>query len=298
MDTGAPVKVKRPRGRPPKIKRGSKGIAKPTGADLVQNSQDNSAIDTSGMQSSCVAMEPDQPLETQSSPQPTVHINPQVESPKSQITTSDKGQIGVESTEGHAPRSDGVSDYRSESRNVILPIRRSARQATVHATQVSEGTLRPPGPPHLEAALSIALRNLESETWGYLWSYIEKRQGERLLTPAEIKAASRSVRKAADAVDKADRDLEDAIDEMMSANNKKKRRGPALSKYVDKPLEMDSSTAPTPASIAQEVKPTSSKGKERERYLPPGSLLGAMDVSRGSSPISLSQGTSSRKRQN
>jgi len=275
MDTGVPVKVKRPRGRPPKIKRGFKGAAKPTEGVSVQNSQDHSAI---GTQSSSGATEPDHSLNTLSSPHPTVHIDPQVESSKSQNTTNNKIRISVEPSQGHASRSDGASDYRSGSRNVILPARRSARQATVHATQVSEGTLRPPGPPHLEAALSIALRNLESETWGYLWPYIEKHPGERLPTPAEIKTVSQSVRRAADAVDKADRDLEDAIDEMMSVNAKKKRRGPALSKYVDKPLETDSSAAPTPAPIAQEVKSTPNKGKERERYLPPGSLPDAMDV--------------------
>ncbi|GJJ11667.1 hypothetical protein Clacol_005903 [Clathrus columnatus] len=138
----------------------------------------------------------------------------------------------------------------NKNQNLILPQRRSSRQTTVHATQVSEGTLRPPGPPHLEAALNLALRNLESETWNYLWAFNEKHEGRKPLpTPSEMKMISKSVRRAAEAVDKADRVLEEAIDEIMLLNNntRKKRRGPILSKYVvDRLFDTDSSASPTP----------------------------------------------------
>lgn len=141
-----------------------------------------------------------------------------------------------------------TSTNKPANKNLVLPQRRSSRQTTVMATQVSEGTLRPPGPPHLEAALNIALRNLESATWGFLWSYNEKHQGKKPLpTPSEIKALSKSVKRASELADKADRELEEAIDEIMLSNARKKRRGPILSKYVvDRLFDTDSSASSTP----------------------------------------------------
>lgn len=149
----------------------------------------------------------------------------------------------------HAESKEPDDNFKVVNKNLILPQRRSSRQTTVYATQVSEGTLRPPGPPHLEAALNIALRNLESETWNFLWAFNEKNQGKKPLpTPAEIKALSKSVQRASEAADKADRELEEAIDEIMLSNNtRKKRRGPTLSKYVaDRLFDTDSSASTTP----------------------------------------------------
>lgn len=134
-------------------------------------------------------------------------------------------------------------ESRSAKKTIILPARRSARQATIHSTQISEGTLRPPGPPPLEAALNIALANLDSETWGYLARYLTKNRQKPLPTPAQMKAASATIRRAAVAVDRADKELKDAVDQIMLENAKKKRRGTVPgSKYVEQPVESDPST--------------------------------------------------------
>jgi len=129
-----------------------------------------------------------------------------------------------------------------------VPTRRSSRKATVHATQVSEGTLRPFGPPHLEAALNIALDNLHSETWGYLAYFVERNKGQPLPTTAEIKLASASVRRAAAAVDKAERILEEAIDKVVKENIQRRRRGVVVgSKYVEQNKSDPSTRETTPA---------------------------------------------------
>lgn len=132
------------------------------------------------------------------------------------------------------------SEPERQPKAVVLPARRSTRHATVQSTQISEGTLRPPGPPHLQAALNIALRNLQSEVWDYLWSYRKKHPDAPLPTAAHVKQACRQAREAAEAVDKADRELEDAIDEMMRCATKNKRRvRPPSRKQPTKISEVD-----------------------------------------------------------
>ncbi|KIJ30733.1 hypothetical protein M422DRAFT_70956 [Sphaerobolus stellatus SS14] len=140
------------------------------------------------------------------------------------------------------PSMDSVEFRALASKNsMMFPARRSARSTTIHATQVSEGTLRPPGPPHLEAALNIALSNLESATWGYLAHYMTRARPGPLPTTNQIKEESISVRRAAIAVDKADKELEEAVDEIMRDNARKKRRVLG-SKYVEQPIDSEPST--------------------------------------------------------
>jgi hypothetical protein len=148
-------------------------------------------------------------------------------------------RIRCESTDDQVPE---TLQSKSSAKKVVLPARRSTRQTTVYATQASEGTLRPSGPPSLEATLQIALGNLQSETWRYLWSNHKKHQGQPLPTPAEIKATCPSVKRAAEAVDQADRELEEAIDQIMLANAKKTRRGGTTA-----PKITDKDTTSTPA---------------------------------------------------
>jgi len=96
----------------------------------------------------------------------------------------------------------------------------------------------------LEAALNVALANLESATWGYLAHYMSKPKQGPLPTPEQMRAESISVRRAAAAVDKADKELEEAVDEIMRDNAKKKKRGGMVvgSKYVEQPLDSEPST--------------------------------------------------------
>lgn len=226
---------KRPRGRPPKHKTRS----------LVE----------------AFAPKKTAQIATSETPEPTVngtgtnaasrkHTSTDTTNNATKPTESEKPTTTRKRTHAEFKEADDTNTTanKASNKNLVLPQRRSSRQTTVMATQVSEGTLRPPGPPHLEAALNIALRNLESATWGFLWSYNEKHQGKKPLpTPSEIKALSKSVKRASDLADKADRELEEAIDEIMQSNARKKRRGPILSKYVvDRLFDTDSSASSTP----------------------------------------------------
>jgi len=146
--------------------------------------------------------------------------------PSKRIRTESNSSLEPKFTVNNSASVEPVEPSTNERKPkaVVLPARRSTRQATVQSTQISEGTLRPPGPPCLEAALSIALRNLESETWRYLWTYYKNHRGDPLPTTAHVKQACPQVRTAAEVVDRADRELEDAIDELMRSASKTKRR--------------------------------------------------------------------------
>ncbi|KAF8584251.1 hypothetical protein K439DRAFT_1158545 [Ramaria rubella] len=230
MSAAAAVQpVKRGRGRPPKIKR---VMQKPVGGtqDRLPSIPSESLVikpfdvDTNMRKAVEAAMEP---VGSQSlSSEPLKSAGSKRSSPDDQdYTQSTKRPRPTLPVHSQLEKPYLIS-RKPKSIGAILPARRSARQATVHSTQVSEGTLRPPGPPALEAALNIALRNLESETWRYLWSYHKNHRGKplKLPTPTAIKEACPRVRKAAAAVDKADRELEDAIDEIMDKTSRKKRR--------------------------------------------------------------------------
>ncbi|KAF8584215.1 hypothetical protein K439DRAFT_1660831 [Ramaria rubella] len=263
------VPVKRGRGRPPKIKRVVPKLGLPPAPNGSENGSGGDAAQSS-VASISVADEVIAPSKSRfgvskltiseivDSPRdhtlrlrresPTSHEDTALPRKRTRIEVSEAAETVSEPPES-----------RSLSKSSLLPARRSTRQATVHATQVSEGTLRPPGPPCLEAALNIALRNLESETWRYLWSYYTKNKGGPLPTPTAMKEASPSIRRAAEVVDKADRELEDAIDELMRSNARKKRRnGPLSSKYVEKSFE--SEIEPTLTSPPRETQAISSQG--------------------------------------
>lgn len=96
----------------------------------------------------------------------------------------------------------------------------------------------------------MALDNLHSETWGYLAYFVERHKGQPLPAPAEIKRASTSVRRAAAAVDKAERILEEAIDKIVKENIQKRRRGVVVgSKYVEQTKSGPSTRETTPATM-------------------------------------------------
>ncbi|KAF8586109.1 hypothetical protein K439DRAFT_1632028 [Ramaria rubella] len=83
-----------------------------------------------------------------------------------------------------------------------VPPRRSRRT-------VARSTDRPRGPPELEAALAIAIRNLESDI--FEWWCANQKPGSPIPTTAYLKGRSPRVRRAAEAVDEADRMLNEAV---------------------------------------------------------------------------------------
>ncbi|KAF8521622.1 hypothetical protein BU17DRAFT_64847 [Hysterangium stoloniferum] len=199
--------VKRPRGRPRKIRPEEKnppqliisGSTTPT-APKIPCIILPAASSVSAISSRASSKRPRDAKIT--SPQCSPPKRPRIESSNSSSTSSEQGS--------------------GTARVGNLPSRRSSRQATVYNTQLSEGNIRPPGPAHLEAALSIAIRNLQSETWRYLWIYREERKGEPLPSPGDIKEKCWRVRKAAKAVDAADKDIEDALSIEGVINGRKK----------------------------------------------------------------------------
>jgi hypothetical protein len=74
---------------------------------------------------------------------------------------------------------------------------------------LAKGPERPSGPPELEAALAIAIRNLESDI--YAWWCANQKPGSPIPTTAYLKGRSPRIRKAAEAVDEADRLLNEAV---------------------------------------------------------------------------------------
>ncbi|KAF8478852.1 hypothetical protein JB92DRAFT_2837886 [Gautieria morchelliformis] len=233
------VTSKKSRGRPSKVRRG----VKPRALSASTSSQTGSPVSEAATSTQAVPSDlPVSPSSIAGENEPAVAVGSKRTRDIPHEDETPAKRIRCESTDDPIP---DTLQSKSSAKKVVLPARRSTRQTTVYATQASEGTLRPPGPPALEAALQIALGNLESETWRYLWSNYKKHQGQPLPTPSEIKAACPSVRRAAEAVDQADRELEQAVDQIMLANAKKTRRGGTTApKIIDK--DTTSTSTPTP----------------------------------------------------
>ena len=113
------------------------------------------------------------------------------------------------------PTSRDVSPYPrsrpSTPNSSSTPIPSSSRPVAPRRSQrtLGKGPERPSGPPELEAALSIAIRNLESDV--YAWWCANQKPGSPIPTTAYLKGRSPRIRKAAEAVDEADRLLNEAI---------------------------------------------------------------------------------------
>ncbi|KAF8515823.1 hypothetical protein BU17DRAFT_93235 [Hysterangium stoloniferum] len=123
----------------------------------------------------------------------------QPESPRSIPSTSNNSPYNEDpsmlSTSKH-PRS---STTKTSNTHISSRRRRRSQRATAH--------LR--GPPELEAAVAIAIRNLESDI--YEWWCANYKPGSPLPTAAFLKSRSSRIRRAAEAVDEADRLLNEAI---------------------------------------------------------------------------------------